>query len=93
MSDLRRIVESASRRSQRGQGMSEYLIITALIAVAAIGVFAFFGDAVTSQMSAMTQEIAGQAGDNSGADTAANSAVAQGNQVTTLDNYMDNGQN
>ena len=93
MSDLRRTVESASRRSQRGQGMSEYLIITALIAVAAIGVFAFFGDAVTSQMSAMTQEIAGQQGDNSGADTAANSAVAQGQQVTTLDNYMDNGQN
>jgi len=93
MSDLRRTVESASRRSQRGQGMSEYLIITALIAVAAIGVFAFFGDAVTSQMSAMTQEIAGDAGDNSGAKTASQSAQTEGTKVTTLDNYTDNGQN
>jgi len=31
------------RSRQRGQGMTEYLIVVALISVAAIGVYSFFG--------------------------------------------------
>lgn len=34
---------------QRGQGMSEYIIITALVAVAGVGLFAF-GDVLQNQM-------------------------------------------
>ena len=33
----------AQRRNARGQGMTEYIIIVALIAVAAIGVTTLFG--------------------------------------------------
>jgi hypothetical protein len=36
-------------RKQRGQGMSEYIIITALIAVAGVGVFSAFGDTIAGQ--------------------------------------------
>ena len=36
-------------RNQLGQGMTEYLIVVALIAVAAIGVYGFFGQTLRSQ--------------------------------------------
>ena len=45
---------------QSGQGMTEYIIIVALIAVAAIGVYSFFGEAIRGQMSGMTAELSGQ---------------------------------
>ena len=45
---------------QLGQGMSEYLIIVALIAVAAIGVVGFMGDTVSNQMASMAKEISGK---------------------------------
>ena len=46
----------------RGQGMTEYIIIVALIAVAAIAVYQFFGQTIRSQMSAIANEVAGQSG-------------------------------
>lgn len=46
---------------QVGQGMTEYIIIVALIAIAAIGVYSLFGDTVTDQMGAMTVELSGGA--------------------------------
>jgi Flp pilus assembly pilin Flp len=48
---------------RRGQGMTEYIIIVALIAVAAIAVYQFFGQTIRSQMSAIANEV----GCNSGA--------------------------
>lgn len=45
--------------SQRGQGMTEYIIIVALIAIAAITVVAFFGDTVRNQMAGMASELSG----------------------------------
>ena len=33
----------SGRRLQRGQGMTEYIIIVALVAIAAIAVYSFFG--------------------------------------------------
>jgi len=47
---------------QLGQGMTEYIIIVALIAIAAIAVYSFFGDTLRGQMGAMTQELSGQSG-------------------------------
>lgn len=49
-------------RRQAGQGMTEYIIIVALIAIAAIGVFTAFGGTVRAQMSGMAQELAGETG-------------------------------
>lgn len=51
-----------SKSRQLGQGMTEYIIIVALIAVAAIGVYSAFGDVIRGQMGAMTQELSGNEG-------------------------------
>ena len=47
---------------QIGQGMTEYIIIVALIAIAAIGIYSFFGDTITNQMGNMTKELSGGEG-------------------------------
>ena len=55
----------SKKQSQRGQGMTEYIIIVALIAVAAIAVYQFFGQVVRSQTAAIAHEVAGTDGANS----------------------------
>ena len=52
----------SGRRLQRGQGMTEYIIIVALVAIAAIAVYSFFGKAVRGQMASITGQLAGSAG-------------------------------
>lgn len=47
------------RRNQRGQGMTEYIIIVALVAIGAIGVYNLFGKTVRDQTSAMACALAG----------------------------------
>jgi hypothetical protein len=80
---------NSMKRRQLGQGMSEYIIITALVAVAGIGLFAAFGDTLSHQMAAMSQEMAGQAGDTNvtAAATSAGEANTRANQSETLSNY------
>lgn len=50
----------ASRARQLGQGMTEYIIIVALIAIASITVVSFFGGTVRNQVSGMAKELSGQ---------------------------------
>jgi Flp pilus assembly pilin Flp len=57
-----RMQQLKSAQRQLGQGMTEYIIIVALIAIAAIGVYQFFGQTVRSQTSAIVNELAGQDG-------------------------------
>lgn len=47
------------KHKQFGQGMTEYIIIVALIAVAAIGVYSFFGQAIRGQVAGLASEVAG----------------------------------
>ncbi|GAA4336436.1 membrane protein [Pigmentiphaga soli] len=70
---------SAMSARQRGQGMTEYLVIVALVAVAAIAVYQLFGQVVRSQTAAMARELAGEDGsaESRAAQTAAGSAKAQ----------------
>jgi type IV pilus assembly protein PilA len=49
----------ALRSRQLGQGMTEYIIIVALIAVAAIGVYQAFGDIIRGQTSVAASTLAG----------------------------------
>jgi len=49
----------SNTRKQRGQGMTEYIIIVALIAVAAIGAYSWFGKSVREQTAGLAQEVAG----------------------------------
>ena len=46
-------------RSAKGQGMTEYIIIVALIAIAAIGVVSLFGDNIRGLFSASANGLAG----------------------------------
>jgi len=71
---------------QLGQGMTEYIIIVALIAIAAIAAYGFFGDTLRNQVGSMSQELAGGEGDTSTAQAAADKAVDQG-EAKRLDSY------
>jgi Flp pilus assembly pilin Flp len=51
-----------TEKSQKGQGMTEYLAATALIGIAAIGTLGAMGDVIQSQFSSMTQELSGASG-------------------------------
>ena len=78
-------------RKQRGQGMTEYIIIVALIAVAAIGVYQFFGATIRNQTAGIAQEVAGQSGTKAiqAAGTAAGKAESTAAHDTNLSNYGD----
>lgn len=55
-------MQMSPKRRVRGQGMTEYLIIVALIAVAAIGVYGLFGATVRHQVASMAAELGGKDG-------------------------------
>lgn len=48
------------RSTRRGQGMTEYIIIVALIAIAAIGVITIFGDNIRDLFAGATNALAGE---------------------------------
>ncbi len=56
----------AKRLNQLGQGMTEYIIIVALIAIVAITVFNIFGDTVRGQVGDMAAELGGGTSAQSG---------------------------
>lgn len=55
-----RISPKSLSRSQTGQGMTEYIIIVILVAIAAIGVYMYFGKTVREDVAGMAQEMSGQ---------------------------------
>lgn len=67
------------RSSQKGQGMMEYVIIVALIAVAAIGIYSAFGKTVRVQTAGLAQEVSGQEASIANATNAANAAAGRAN--------------
>ena len=77
------------QKKQLGQGMTEYIIIVALIAVAAIAVYQFFGQTIRSQTSGIAREVSGQSASDAitNAQTAADAAVAEGTKKKGLDDY------
>lgn len=72
-----------------GQGMTEYIIIVALIAVAAIGVYSLLGKTVRGQVAGIASEITGQSSTNqlNSARSAARRANTLGRQDVSLGNY------
>ncbi|GGI18493.1 MAG: pilus assembly protein [Oxalicibacterium faecigallinarum] len=74
---------------QRGQGMTEYIIIVALIAVAAIGVYSMFGQTIRGQVAGLAGEVAGT-GATAGkatASTAAGSAATKAAEGKGMSSY------
>jgi Flp pilus assembly pilin Flp len=68
-----------SRSKSRGQGMTEYIIIVALIAIAAIGVYSAFGNVIRGQTGAMAAELGGKSGA-----TSANNAGQAGDKAERI---------
>jgi len=54
--------QTSNRCSQRGQGMTEYIIVVALVAVAAIATYQYFGQVLRAQTAAIAKELAGEDG-------------------------------
>lgn len=83
-----RKVTSALR--QLGQGMTEYIIIVIVVAIAAIGVYMYFGQTVRQDVAGMAKEMAGQ--DSSDArkgasDAAGNAQDKEANTSKGLGSY------
>ena len=81
-------------KSQLGQGMTEYIIIVALIALASIAGVKFFGSAVQGQFAGMTAVLGGDA-PTDGIQIAKDSAGAaktDAEQPRTLGTYYSGGQ-
>lgn len=82
----------STKRKQHGQGMTEYIIIVALIAIAAIAVYRLFGNTVRSQTAAIAQELSGNDGTSAKSDAQAASSKAESEAATkrNLDNFTGN---
>jgi Flp pilus assembly pilin Flp len=72
---------------QLGQGMTEYIIIVALVAVAAITAYGFFGDTIRGQVGALSEELAGNEANLADTKKSAGDATKDGKTNKTLDNY------
>ncbi len=78
--------------TQRGQGMTEYIVIVALIAIAAIATYQYFGQTVRNQTAAIANEVAGNDGTaaKDAAQAAANTGAQRASERRTLDSYTGN---
>jgi len=72
---------------QRGQGLTEYIIIVALVAIAAIGVVNIFGNQLRHQLSTI---VAAMSGSSVQVKSLATKAKEQANQRTLKDYASEN---
>jgi len=56
-----KIRKTTTRRVITGQGMTEYIIVLALVALTAVVAVGYFGDAIQGQFVAMGQKLTGEA--------------------------------
>ena len=80
-------------KNQSGQGMTEYIIIVAVIALAGIAAFSYFGKTVRNQTAAMSESLAGDktsaATAITAAGTSAGKAATEGTTDANLKDYVD----
>jgi Flp pilus assembly pilin Flp len=74
---------------QKGQGMTEYIIIVALVAIAAIGVYTAFGHTVRGQMAVTANALGGNdTGDaRQATEDAGDEALDEAERAVELNNY------
>ncbi len=87
---MKTLAKAASKKNliqrKRGQGMTEYIIIVALIAIAAIAVITLFGDNVRQLFASSAEALAGNDNVTNGGQTASTSTVRK-----NLSNFGSNG--
>ena len=76
-----------TRFKQLGQGMTEYIIIVALVAVAAITVYNLFGDTVRGQVGDLAAELGGGTSANLGNTSGTESQDEAKNAKYTLGDF------
>lgn len=78
-----------SVHKMRGQGMTEYIVIVALIGVAAIGAYSFLGQSIRGATAGLALEIAGEdaKGGVDEAKRASDEAVRSSQTKATLKEY------
>jgi hypothetical protein len=86
---MKSLLHRLTTTRQGGQGMTEYIIIVALIAVAAIGVYALFGKTIRNQVAGLAGEVAGTGSSSaiSAAGAAASSAATTANTDKKMNTY------
>jgi len=82
MSSIKKVSALSGKRRITGQGMTEYIIVVALIAIAAVAAVSFFGEAVQAQFANIGEELLGNEGD-------ATATVVEP-EAKTLGNYGEN---
>lgn len=86
----KKLNEVSSTPKQRGQGMTEYIVIVALVAVAAIGVYSMLGQTIRNQTAGLALEISGQSSSGdaiTAAKAAADSAALKADASKNLSTY------
>lgn len=85
----RTALKASREQRQLGQGMTEYLVVVALIAVAAIGVYSLLGQTLRSQTAGLALEISGQDAGSAIGSARAQAGSAQASSATRkgLDNF------
>jgi type IV pilus assembly protein PilA len=80
------------KAAQRGQGTVEYIIIVALIGIASIAVYQYFGQTIRNQTAAIANELAGADGTGArdAAAAAAATAATEANTKRSLADYTGN---
>jgi Flp pilus assembly pilin Flp len=78
-----------SRSMPIGQGMTEYIVVVAVVAVAAIGVYSLLGQTIRNQTAGIAQEISGNDAGSAinAATSSASTARSQANTRKDLRNY------
>ncbi|MDP9651217.1 Flp family type IVb pilin [Paraburkholderia strydomiana] len=86
-----KLTQIRRKDKQSGQGMTEYIIIVALIAVSAIGVYSMFGQTLRNQTAGLAVEMSGQNAQSniSTAQTNANTATTNANKTKNMGTYND----
>jgi type IV pilus assembly protein PilA len=86
-------IRKLTARKQVGQGMTEYIIIVALIAVAAIAVTQLFGATIRNQVAGIAKEVSGTDGSaaitQAGTAATAAATAAKDNNKNSLSSYGD----
>ena len=71
-------------KGRRGQGMTEYIIMVALIAIAAIGIYTIFGQQIRAVISSMGGQLSGDTASET-ADYSGDLSGQEGKEVTMGD--------
>jgi len=84
------VSKTSVKSKQLGQGMTEYIVIVAMIAIAAIAVYQFFGQTVRSQTAGIAQELSGKSAATAISDSqsSADNAKTEGTTKKGLNAYQ-----